>query len=331
MQPTVILDLEQPTTGLKPVGYSVTWKLRDVKIYRSLLFGLLQQHGLDKYLPEAPTRYLEVRRALEDWARDHRKSGVAADKTLVMSDRSNKDYSVFYMVARDLNMDLSIDLDVKIRVALDKKTAEVVFVVGNTGDITPSQSDRALAASILPYIDRYHDLFLTHDVAAMIARILVDLDGINTGHDGTFFVPEASREALMTVKNLVKDLPGNDPWLTTLPIQGDDEGRQESAREVHDGFMDEITRLAKEMDAIASRDDGSVKACTITKRLEEYADLRQKLELYRDFLGVYVKDAAKGIDNLDDRAQAVLTSNNAARAAKEAAPAPAPAPVEPQA
>lgn len=320
-----LTELETPQTTLVPVGYSVNWRLKLSRIYRSDLFDLLTQHGLDKYLPDAPSRYIEVKNALESWARDRRRKGISATKTLVTSDRTPDDYNLFYIVARNLDLGGRVNLDVTIRVRLDKATGDIIFVSNNTEAIEPSQNDVALALDIQPYLNSFHDLYTTHDLAAMLTRILLDMDGINTGHDGTFFVPESSRAALLNLKELVKKLPGLNSRLTALPIQGDDEGREESAGEVHAGFLDEIERLRKELERLADNKPGSVKTATVTKQLGEFQELRQKLGFYSDLLGIRVKDVNKGIDGLDAAAEALIKSNVAAREAK-AAPAPTPEP-----
>ena len=319
---SVVLDLEQRpiSPDQPPVGFLATWSLTNCKVQRGALDLALTAAGLHKYLPPAPSTYLVTRHALEQFAADHRVQGTD-ERTLVRGNQKNGPYAEFAVVAEHLE---GFTYQVNIRVRLEKATGTITCVQGNTGPLDLAVNDPALSAAIQPYIDRNRNLFLTSDVATMLAHILTEeCKAINIGHDGTYFVPQSSAALIQSLKTVVAQIPATDPYLSAIPILNSVQGRQESAKGIHDGFLAQLARMQTDLDDLAKCKQGTVRPATVGRRLKQYQDVAERAEFYRDLLQIRADEILDKVKGLRIAAKAVLLSD----AVADDQPAPAPLPL----
>src|SRR5690349_2282331 len=72
MGQSALADIKKPATqALAPLGYTVFWRLAGIKVSHTDLVSLLQQTGFEAYLPERPSSYTALRRALLTWNREY--------------------------------------------------------------------------------------------------------------------------------------------------------------------------------------------------------------------------------------------------------------------
>lgn len=311
------LEQQQPDA---PLGYLVSWNLTGVQIHRPTLETLLDDAGF-VVVPDLPTPYIALRHALEGFADTYRKIGVDNETVLVRGFRNAGNANVFILVAEKLDLaSFGLDYRVEVRVRQDKTTGVIACFPGGSDVVDP-----VLSAAVQASFDRCRDLYVTGDLTGLLARLLTHMRGISLGHDGTYFVPAAQQAQLMALKTLVSRLPARESYLITIPIQDSAEGRVESAKSIHDGFLAELTRLSKDFTGLLEQKPGSLRPSTVARRIDLYQQVAQRAVFYRDLLNLRADDILERLQSLSAQAQALVTGDQIGD--ETAAPEP-PAPVD---
>lgn len=169
------------------------------------------------------------------------------------------------------------DFDVAARVSVDA-----------TGDLAvakePGVNGRVdeVLSEIRSEFREHLDNASTQEVSSMVVdAILGWCGGIRLKERGhVYWVPAAGRDELRALKGVVDDLGSS--HLTVLPVHDSDEAKDGLRRAARASFEQQLNDVAEELEAFASRDN--VRASTLQRRLEEFQDLRDKVELYSDVL-----------------------------------------------
>lgn len=240
----------------------------------SRLERLADEHGFPKsYLPKGLS---------PDQAWQHACRTTRVDGYLLRPIAKDEKAIVWGAVREDVDPDeTDLDYALESRLALLRATEQTVF------EDPQHPVCQAIAAS---YGDAL-DSITTEHIRAMVKRVCRDNGGVTIGTE--FFVPGQHATLLRAMKAVVESLGDSQLWL--LPIHDTGESRETIDRAARADLQSEITSLASEIAAF----DDSTKATTLERRLERFAELRDRAQLYAGILSVTHDDLTNKITELE--------------------------------
>lgn len=138
----------------------------------------------------------------------------------------------------------------------------------------------------------------TDQIRTMVRKICRARGGIAIGTE--FFVPGAHATLLRAMQAVVEELGGSQLWL--LPVHDTEESRQTIDRAMRSNLEDDLTAIANEIDSF----DASTRATTLETRLEQFADLRNKANLYAGILETAHEDLEARINQLQTKVREMI-------------------------
>ena len=138
----------------------------------------------------------------------------------------------------------------------------------------------------------------TDQIRSMVRSVCRDRGGIAIGTE--FFVPGAHATLLRAMQAVVEDLGKSQLWL--LPIHDTADSRQTLDRAMRASLEDDLTGIANEIDSF----DATTRVGTMEHRLEKFAELRNKANLYAGILETAHGDLNERINQLQTKVRGMI-------------------------
>lgn len=348
-------DIEQSTDQLPLVGYTVFWSLAGIRVKHDDLKAALDATGLSRYCPDPPTPYMAIKRAIESWrvqrmvdvlggreeeqARDESEgakaqpSGGKKQRVLIRA-VPDQDWVVFALV-REAIVNLGLSHATTLRVLYNKKS-QTLFCSTDPAGIPVGDAfeealkrDELLTRELITHWSNFRDLHVAGDLTDMMVGMLHSFQGVTLRPKlgSTYFVPEGHRDGLTRMSQMLRMLPTNgvdQPFLCALGVIDRGGATRQLARAVHESLMAEVDGLHNDLKRFTSA-NGTVKTKTMEERLQAYADLRKKVEIYVDLMGMRSDRILAKLGSLREQAKKVMigdvgAASNTAEAAESQIP-----------
>ena len=138
----------------------------------------------------------------------------------------------------------------------------------------------------------------------MVTTILSWCGGIRLKENGhVYWVPAAGAQDLRATKGVADGL--GDSHVTVIPVHATDESRAALQRAATQSFEAELRKANEELDAFAESEKDT-RSSTLERRLAEFADLREKVELYSDILERQKGRLLKGLEGAAERCRGLI-------------------------
>lgn len=229
-----------------------------------------------------------------------------------------------------------------LRVRLDKKSGLVTITSQERGDIyappaeaTPTGDGivavddhaTAFADALRPFWRKYKDLHIAADLSRMMREIVcgdliprarrrttpstpstptLQAVSLRPG-GGLYFVPGDKRDILERLEQMLDTLPTDGihaPFFVAQALLDEAKAKGQMARAVHEGFLSEIQTLETDLAQLAQTDTN--KPATLAGRLTAYRQVKAKLSMYADLLGMQQSDVLHQLQALHHRVAQLL-------------------------
>ena len=324
-------SVEASTTQLPLIGFTVLWRLEGFRVSHLDLEQALQAAGFEKYLPDPPTPRVALRRALAEWIKAKQRiarelqlqpddegqdeNGGGRRRTLIrVINRAGSEHLVYALVAEDIDFSaLGLSYGTALRILLHKKTGEMICTTDAEGVIDAQRESRRVTDELAPYWRQYRDLFIARDLSEMMREIVAGMNAVSLRQaGGVYFVPAGERDSLLRLRQLIADIPqvtGLDPFVCALGVPDAVEAKRGLSKAVHAGLLDEINSLRGDLDRLSESGD-RLREKTIAQRLVIYKQLKAKVEMYQELLGLRQDEVRAGIARLEREALNLLSADD---------------------
>lgn len=308
----------QDELGFSLLGYTVVPSLKGIEITRQAALDILTPLGYHDYLPGLPKPETSLKRAIKAWMKElaNKDLGATTDDDHILlrpiTKRGSGEMIALALVVESSDL-LAWGLGylVGLRVFYDKKTGILSLNRPSNGQSTATAaSDKALLDKLEPYWEYYKEVYTVSELGRMVSDIINKVDASSMRKEGgTYFIPYirktntgadiCSVPELQRLKDLVElQLPGapngeNTSSLNTFPMIDTKKTRRQMAEIAHKSFVGELTTLKKDLDRFVAQLQkktttkkgkvkyGKVKEETVLARLNDYKNVKTKIELYR--------------------------------------------------
>lgn len=278
------------SAGLKILGESIWWSIREVMITKDDLRDLLIQHGFAvTYMPKKK----RVRSCVVQTLKDMEAEGFF--RRIV----EHPEYAVFVRVDESIDsaaQTASYDAAVKFR--YDKKKE------------TLTSSDPTLQDDIDALMALYADSFLTTEIRTVIGNIAYGKD-VNAralrAEGGFYFVPRPNLDALNRLDALVSSL-NKQCYLGRLAIPETDAAKETIVKSYLEDFHSEIASARAEIEKLKAV--GTYRDSTLDKKLESLLEVQQNAQVYLQMLNIDKKDIEQSIKSLESDIVALFRGDN---------------------
>jgi hypothetical protein len=312
---------DEATIGFHLLGYTVVFSCKGIEVDSATIYSLLEPLGWESFLPVIRP-HTRLKRAIMRWMRDQVTSNVASfgveekdEKRLLreISRGSSGEMIVYAIVHEKSDLDQwGLNYLTNTRIFYNQ-TAETIFV-NQRGSGPDMAYDQALQDSFLPYWSRYKDVYITDDIGRLVPRVIATLQPASMKDGGgTYFVPYDQRHALQQLKDIIElhlpVIPGQERTasLTALPVIDRPTTRKNMATLAYKSLESDILEMQKNLERfteelktpvrnrktgeVRKNKDGTIKYMkvrpqTVVDRIQLYRDMRTKIALYNEKLGL---------------------------------------------
>lgn len=288
-------EIEAMTNAVPTLGWSVMWFMGGLEAEHGVLNTTMNAVGLGDFVPKPPSPRVALHRALTAMVRqgalpeDEQSVPDEDRKCLVRTINDyNKEWIVFAVVGEAANFGtLSLNYDTQLRIKLHKKTGSMVCVRTGAGLIESEHEDQALALALDPYWQHYRYRHLSRDLSVVLKSIIDWASAISLRREGgVYFVPEANRDTLDQVRQLLNQLTtvyGGEPIFLTLGVPDEAETRLQMSRAAYLALVKETDEWLESAQAVLDSDK-KTRDRTYLERLGEFHTLRFKMDAYGEIL-----------------------------------------------
>ncbi|MBS1807482.1 MAG: hypothetical protein JST84_04750 [Acidobacteria bacterium] len=315
--------LTEITSKVPLLGYGIFWRATGIRVTEDLLLQKLKEHDFEDFAPTPPSHYLTTRRAIEAWIRDKRllEEQIApiaededeSDETRIrrlirIVQRPGTDKVVFALVNEGLDYSAyGLKYATNLRILLDKKTGQIMVSSAAAGAITQSEN-LTIEMELNDRIREFKNLFFASDLIAMVTRMIQAMKGVSLKKSGGYyFVPEAESENVLAMQSMMNSLPCFDGGEATFAAIGIfDAGRTKTdmVKAISGGLMDEIRALEKDLGRLGETE--KTRSKTVAERLAWYKQIREKAQLYHQYLGLNQAKIEAAVHEMEQAAKALL-------------------------
>lgn len=305
-------------------------------------FGLVSKNPRKpKELPGLPEPTLEtcLERAVRKWMRDMSKADLGADdddriKVRPITKRGSKeDWIVLALVVESSDLaQWGLSFLTSLRIFYNTKNQTLHLTRTDLGAIDQVVSDQNLLDTLLPYWKRYWNIeedmpnvYTTVELQRMINEIVSKINSSAMREKGgTYFVPRGHETEIQRLKDLIElELPAapgqrNASSLSAFPMINTKQTKSHMAALAHKSFVADLatlkTDLARFEEQIKKTSKtfknghvhrGRVKEETIVARLQQYKDMKNKIVLYQETLGMRQEELVAQLDDLTTTANSL--------------------------
>jgi len=339
-----LIETEE-TLGFPLLGYTIVPFLKGVEITRQdalvILKPIIESFGLvsknpknPKDLPGLPEPTIEtcLTRAVRKWMRDLSKADLGAtdDEDIklrsVTKRGSKEDWIVLALVVESSDLaQWGLSFLTSLRIFYNTKNQTLHLTRTGIGSIDVVVSDQDLLDTLLPYWQRYQEVYTTVELGRMVNEIIGKIHASTMREKGgTYFIPRGHEAELQRLKDLIElSLPAapgqqNTSSLSAFPMINTKQSRSHMAALAHKSFVAELVTLKKDLARFEEQikktskvfkngnvHHGKVKEETIVARLTQYKNMKTKIALYQEALGMRQDELLAELDSLTQTANSL--------------------------
>jgi hypothetical protein len=272
------------------LGDLVWWTLSEAAVSRATLETLWTGAGLsDALLPEPPTAEKALKTAV-------RTCQVGVPDKLIRLGKETEDELVFAIIDERRVGDGSLEHHQEARVLLQRALAQLVLDV----------PDHGLAVRIK---DAFEELRSTHtadDVRRMLVRALKSLAAVSLREGGgVYWVPRTFGDDVRRLEKAVGNLGSSK--LSIIPVHNTPAAASTLGEVAKGSLETELAALQEELRAFQAEPPD--RTSTLERRLEAFAALKTRAQLYRDVLKVQVDDLEGQLDAMGQAVEQLLQAH----------------------
>jgi len=280
------------TNGLIIIGFFIWWAIRDVKITKTAFIDLLTSIGFDWTFEETDTglRRTSFLKAVRETKQKNK------NKFLIRKISKEQDCYVFGLV------DESID-----KAARDltyNHTATMTFNP-ETGDLTSDFTHRAFD-DIKALYNEYQETMNSDDVRSAIIKIISKFHKVSVrDRGGIYFLPNNYEADVEKLEKLLEALPGDCSFSVAPQID-----TEKTKVAIYKSFVEGLkTKMGLFRDELENP-SGKTRESTWNKRLDQFKELKQEIEFYRDAMSFQVEDLSTELESLRNGVQEQLLKSD---------------------
>jgi uncharacterized protein DUF6744 len=275
------------------LGDLVWWTLSEARVDRPTLEGIWASAQLDSaLLPDAPTADKSFKTAA-------REAALGQPDRLIRLGKEDETEIIFAVVRETKLADGSVTHRQEARVILDRK-AETVST-----DVAGHDLAGVIAA-------RFGELRSTHTSDDIRRAIMKALDACAAvtlrDHGGVYWIPVPYAETVRRLQGAIEKIGSSRVYL--LPVHSSADANRTLGDAAKIAIEDELAALKAEVEGfVASPPD---RPSTLVRRLDAFAGLQARANLYRDVLQVHVDDLENTLAGLTASVENLLNEKAAA-------------------
>jgi hypothetical protein len=278
--------------GGQPLGDLLWWELAAASVRRPDLVRLWAQGGLpSELLPEEPT----AEKAFKTAARE---TQVGHPDRLLRLAMENEQETVFGIVSEKRDGIGGLEYRQEARITLDRQSDSVC-------------SDQPGDSMVQKLIARFEELKTTHttdDIRRTLTKALDALAAVTLRQmGGVYWVPAPYAKELRQLQAVIEQLGKSRMYL--VPITATKEGQAALAQAAKASIEEELAALQIEMQQfLATPPD---RASTLMRRLDHFADLRRRANLYHTVLQAQVVGLSENLAAMEGQVRGLLDEKRA--------------------
>jgi hypothetical protein len=187
---------------------------------------------------------------------------------------------------------------------------DATFCVGPSGALTVTVNNpscSAVAKAIEAAYHRIHGTFQSRDIREAVLRALKACAGIPLrSHGGIYWVPAPFQGEVEKIATVI-EATGQSSF-SILPIHATAIGTKAVTAAARQSLEEQMKELKVELDGWSmdvAHGEGP-RPSTVNRRIEDFADLRSKAQLYRDILNMQVGDIESKLAAAEQQAAKIL-------------------------
>jgi len=313
--------------GIVLLGFTVVTTLKGIEVNETDLLNTLRSLGLSQYMPGIPEPVTVLQRAARRWLREMSKADLGIsdeEKTLFRKIQGgSEDILVFGLVVerRDL-IEWGLDYLTNLRIFYNKQTDVISLRCDERGNnLLMTGSDRSLLSQLDPHWNYYKRTYISSDLSRMVTNMVQSLDSTNMkDRSGVYFVPVEKLGELQVIKDLIEEklpaAPGseNRSFLAAFPVLDMPETKKQMANMAYRSLMAELEALNQRITRFTEQASKPTAAGKVSKagrnavlsQLQNYKDMKIKIELYKEKLGIQQEELLAKLDGLQKTARSLL-------------------------
>lgn len=338
-----LTEIKESTPEMPVLGYTVIASLDpSLEVHHDDLKRYLTQYGFsaDSLLPPMPEARTYIRRGITAWLKEIAKNGTGTsiqlieedatgrkNKPLVREIRSrDKNLLVLALVTENIDLDaLGLSYLTNLRVFYVKPQREApgtlmltLTASGAHDPLTyaPDAEEQTLLDNLQKHVDHYQVTYKTQELTRMSKKIIESLSATTMRQSGgVYFVPYANRERLTKLKQLTEILLSNPDGKNTstlmhIPIMDEVNSRTQVAASAHQTFLAKTTAFEHYMQRFLTDPENRKRGIhkdLMQANIKKMDDFKAELDLYNKLLGVQKEEIETRIDDLENKAQELIT------------------------
>jgi hypothetical protein len=314
--------------GFPLLGYHVITKLKGVEVNEAVLLSILSSIGLERYMPGLPEPVTILQRAVRRWLREISKADInIADEEKILLRRISSSKSdiiaLGLVVERKDLIEWGLDYLTNLRIFYDKENGALSLRCTGTGSdvLAPHMNgaDRSLLSQLEPHWTYYKKTYMASDLSRMATDMVKDLDSANLkDRSGSYFIPVDKLVELSVIKELIEEKLSadseNTSTLSAFPMIDRPQTRKQLANLAYQSLMAELLALDKKLQSFVKTAErttgkgkpGKVRKDSVLSQLSEYKDMKTKILLYKEKLGVQQEELFEKLSGLKETAQKLI-------------------------
>jgi hypothetical protein len=275
------------------LGDLVWWTLGDAATDRATLVSTWTGAGLlATLLPEPPTAEKALKTAV-------RTCQVGESERLIRLGKEDEQAIVYALVREQRLGDGSLSHAQEARVILQRASEQ----------ISSDNPTHELAARIQNAFRQLRNTHTADDVRRAIVKALQSFHAITLRDSGgVYWVPRTHSEDVRRLERAISRLGTS--VLSVLPVHDTVEGAKALGAAARGSLEDELRALRAELEEFKTTPPE--RSSTLERRLQLYAELSAKAQLYRDILKVQVDDLNQDLDGMAATIRQLLGTSAAA-------------------
>ena len=281
------------TTQGSHLGDLIWWNLSDARIPRALLEHLWTGTGLAlNLLPEPPSAEKALKTAV-------RECQMGKPDLLIRLGKESEVELVFALVRERKDGAGNVEYHQEARVTLGRSGESV-----STDD--PQHSD------VTHLVNTFHSLRHTHtadDVRRALVKALHAFSAVSLREGGgIYWVPHPFAHQLRQLQSAIEQIGASRFYL--LPVHDSADAAHSLGSVARGSLEEELTSLQEEIAQFQA--EPPERASTLERRLDAFAALRARADLYRDILSVQVDGLERHLAEMEATVSSLLLTKQAA-------------------
>lgn len=317
--------------GLPLLGYLTITTVKGIEINEANLLSTLTEMGLSRYMPGLPLPTKTLGRAIRRWLKEVNKVDIGFgndEKALVRTivGRSESDVVVYGLVAEKKDLvEWGLEYLTNLRIFYEKENGALSLRCTGVGQdyARMTGNDLSMLSQLEPHWNYYKNLYVSSDLSRMITAMVKDLDSINAkDRSGVYFVPTNRLAELQQIQTLIEEKlplsPGdtNKSNLSAFPQIDRAESRRRFGNLAYQSLLGDLSGLDAKLNRFvetASNGNGTgrgrpglIKKESVLAQLGEYKDMKTKILLYKEKLGIQQEELLAKLSGLEETARKLI-------------------------